>query len=151
MTNSTARYILFFSLLSGVIAAGPGVQAAEEVDPMQVMVEPPVDVLETWQMGPCELTGKRDGAVLVHASGVCGPMKIFVARLSLNPAQANDVVVTGPFGVVSAASATWMEDGLRLVEGALQASGWTMKSQVLFVGFSDSNIVLESPGVGAKE
>lgn len=151
MTNSTARYILFFSLLSVVNATGPDVQAAEEVVPMQVPVEPPVDVIETWQMGPCELTGKRDGAVLVNASGACGLMKIFVARLSRNPAQANDVVVTGPFGVVSAASATWTDKGLRLMEGALQAPDWTMKSQVLFVGFSDSDVVLESPGVGEKE
>jgi hypothetical protein len=151
MTNSTARYILFFSLLSMVNTAGPDVQAAEEVDPMQVQVEPSVDVVETWQLGPCGLSGKREGARLVNASGVCGSMQFFASRLSREPAQADDVVVTGSFGVVSAASATWTDDGLRLVDGTLQAPDWTMKSQMLFIGFSGSNLVLESPGVGEKE
>jgi hypothetical protein len=131
MTNSTARYILFFSLLSMVNTAGPDVQAAEEVDPMQVQVEPSVDVVETWQLGPCGLSGKREGARLVNASGVCGSMQFFASRLSREPAQA--------------------DDGLRLVDGTLQAPDWTMKSQMLFVGFSGSNLVLESPGVGEKE
>jgi hypothetical protein len=73
-----------------VNTAGPDVQAAEEVDPMQVQVEPSVDVVETWQLGPCGLSGKREGARLVNASGVCGSMQFFASRLSREPAQADD-------------------------------------------------------------
>jgi len=148
MIDSTAQYILFFSLFFMVNSTGSSVQAAE--DPLQETVAPPVDVVETWHLAACEWSGKRDGTQLVGATGSCGQVKVYAARVNREPAWAEDIVVSGPFGVVSAASATWTDNGLRLVDGAVRTLSWTMKSQMLFVGFSDSKVVLESPGVGEK-
>ncbi len=156
MIDTTAQYILFFSLFLMVNMTGPHVQAAEEVeaaeevDPLPVTVEPPVEVMETWHLDGCDWTGRRDGAQLVKASGMCGQIKVFAGRVNRDPVWAEDIVIAGPFGVVSAASATWPDNGFHLVDGALQALGWTMKSQTLFVDFSSLKVVLESPNVGEK-